>query len=121
MRRLRPERYDENPLYPTRNQIGTDGLSGAEDFMTTKPLAHLRRTPGYRLAVSAVTFTSVILAFLIVPPWIRVFLPDERVRGVQRALLVAAQPAYCAMVPALLMAFLILGWMVSRARKRGAS
>src|SRR4029079_896841 len=65
--------------------------------------------------------STLIVAALTIPPWIRATVPEQQVRRVLQALLVASQPAYGAVFALLTATMVVLGRMVIRARRQGES
>src|SRR5262249_46510442 len=89
--------------------------------MVSEQLARVLRSPPTRLMGIALGLTALILAALILPPWISVAIPYREVRRASRMLLLAAQPAYGATLALLVTGLGVLGRTVVRARSRGES
>ena len=89
--------------------------------MSWERLAKLSRSPSVRLLLIAIGVTVLILAALVVPPWLRATIPEREFRRAARAILLVAQPAYGAMLALVIAGMAVLGGMVIRARRRGGT
>src|SRR5262245_2751021 len=89
--------------------------------MASERLARVPRSPRTRLLGIALGLTAVILAALILPPWLSAAIPYREVRRASRMLLLAAQPAYGATLALLVTGLGVLGRTVVRARSQGES
>jgi hypothetical protein len=87
--------------------------------MSSSRLTGVRKSPLVRLLLIAIGVTVLILAALVVPPWLRATIPEREFRHAARAILLAAQPAYGAMLALVIGGMAVLGGMVIRARRRG--
>src|SRR3954453_20874222 len=89
--------------------------------MSSSRLTGVRKSPLIRLLLIAVGLTVLILAALVVPPWLRATIPEREFRRAAQAILLVAQPAYGAMLALVIAGMAVLGGMVMRARRRGAT
>src|SRR3954454_9201657 len=89
--------------------------------MSSERLTRLSRAPLMRLLLIAIGVTVLIFAALVVPPWLRATIPEREFRRAAQAILLVAQPAYGAMLTLVIAGMAVLGGMVIRARRRGAT
>ena len=89
--------------------------------MSSIRLTGFWRSPSARLLLVAIGLTVLILAALIVPPWLRATIPEREFRRAARTVLVVAQPAYGTLVAFVSVGLAVLGVMVIRARRRDAA